>query len=229
MLKITGLSKAIRGVSILKNLSMHVHAGQVAVLLGRSGAGKSTLLRILSGIDRCDSGEIVFGSSERSVGMVLQHFNLFEHLTVIENITLALVKVKKMAKHQARHKAEQLLQRYGLAGKGDSKVHQLSGGQKQRLAIARTVALDPDVICLDEPTSALDPLLTRQVAEFIAELAAEGKAVVVTSHDLGLIGQLDATFYLMEGGEIKESATTANLKGDKGAYPKLSGYMEGAA
>lgn len=225
MLKIKGLNKAIKGTPILNDLSLQVQAGEIAVLLGKSGAGKSTLLRILSGIDQHDTGEISVVSQQKDVGMVFQHFNLFEHLSVLDNITLALIRVKKMKKQEAVKTARMLLEKYGLEGKGESMVHQLSGGQKQRLAIARSVALDPCVICLDEPTSALDPQLTRQVAHYISELAEEGKAVIVTSHDLGLISLLDATFHLMEGGTVQESATTANLKGDAADYPKLSAYL----
>lgn len=229
MLKIKRLNKTIKGNSILKDLTLNVDAGQVAVLLGRSGAGKSTLLRILTGIDHADSGEISIAAEKQQVGMVFQHFNLFEHLSVMDNITLALTKVKKFAKVAAREIAGKLLIRYGLEGKGESMVHQLSGGQKQRLAIARTVALDPQVICLDEPTSALDPHLTRQVAQYISDLAAEGKVVIVTSHDLGLVDQLEASLYYMEKGAIAECSTTSAFRDNRIAYPMLSSYMQGIA
>lgn len=227
MLKVIKLNKTINGTAVLNNLSLHIRTGEIAVLLGKSGAGKSTLLRILSGIEHSDSGEIEIDTDQKSVGMVFQHFNLFDHLTVLGNITLALVKVKKMPKHEAEAYAGRLLVRYGLEGKEHTMVGRLSGGQKQRVAIARTVALNPDVVCLDEPTSALDPQLTRHVAAFIADLAAEGKAVIVTSHDLGLVDRLDATLYYMEKGCIAESGTTSALKSERNAFPLLSRFISG--
>jgi ABC-type polar amino acid transport system ATPase subunit len=207
MLKIEKLSKSFNGKKILDDVSLSVDKGQIAVLLGQSGVGKSTLLRILNNLETLDSGTVILNgklldlakiAQDHTIGMVFQQFNLFDHLTVEQNITLALEKVIGKSKEEANKIALQLLKHFGLADKADKYISQLSGGQKQRLAIARTLALKPKVVCLDEPTSALDPLLTSYVAQNIQQLADEGYIILVASHDIALLDKLKCTIYLMD-------------------------------
>jgi glutamine transport system ATP-binding protein len=227
MLKVSHLSKIFQGKPILNDLNFEIGEGEIALILGGSGAGKSTLLRILNHLESYEAGSISFLNKNHAVGMVFQHFNLFEHLNVEENITYALTLCKKLPKKEARQIAAHLLCRYGLQDKRAFSVSQLSGGQKQRLAIARTLAMDPQVVCLDEPTSALDPNLTNQVAEFIRELALEKRTVILTTHDLGLIDQLDGHLFLMEGGLIVEKGSKKEMIAHPSLYPKLQAFLKG--
>ncbi|MDR3551310.1 MAG: ATP-binding cassette domain-containing protein [Candidatus Babeliales bacterium] len=236
MLKIENLTKIFGHKKILNGINLSVRKGEIAVLLGQSGTGKSTLLRTLNNLEKPDAGTIELNgktldlahvAKEHTIGMVFQHFNLFEHLTVEENITLALEKVVGKTHQEAIIIAADLLKHYGLADKGDLYVSELSGGQKQRLALARTLALKPQVICLDEPTSALDPLLTTHVANTIQDLAAQGYIVLVASHDVGLLEKLDCTIYLMANGSIIESVESTAFKHNKAKYPMLSKFISG--
>lgn len=236
MLKIKNLKKSIRGKSIVDDLSLNIGYGEIAVLLGSSGVGKSTLLRILNNLEKIDSGTVELDgktlklnqvNKEHTVGIVFQHFNLFEHLTVEENITIALEKVVSMSKSEAHIIATDLLKRYGLSDKANCMISQLSGGQKQRLAIARTLALKPTIICLDEPTSALDPLLTNYVADNIKELAAQKYIVLVATHDISLLGKLDCAIHLMRDGKIVESAKSGDFFAHKNNYPTIKSFVEG--
>ena len=156
--------------------------------------------------------------------MVFQHFNLFEHLTVKQNITLPLT-LQGVGKDEAIAAADQLLEKYGLADKANNGVGKLSGGQKQRLAIGRSVALNPQIICLDEPTSALDPILTGQVAKFVQDLASENRIVLLTTHDMGLIERLDCQLFFMQGGKIVEQATTKAFKEESARFPHFKSYF----
>ena len=226
MFKVERLSKTIRGKKILNDLNFEIGHGQIAIFLGESGAGKSTLLRVLNRLESSDSGSFhLDGQAARSVGMVFQHFNLFEHLSAEENIVLTLVRAKGMDKKKAKEIAERLLASYGLQDRAAAKISQLSGGQKQRLAIARTLALDPKIVCLDEPTSALDPRLTGQVAAYIADLAAERRIVLVATHDLHLLQHLDGQIFLMEGGSIAESASKQQWLSAPAFYPKIQKFL----
>ena len=188
MLQAKKISKSYGGKVVLDNISMSVNSGEIAILIGPSGAGKSTMLRILAGLETPDCGEIVF--SGNSVGMIFQEFNLFSHLSVKENITISLEKVLKKSRADADDIATKLLTEYGLEDKIDNAVSELSGGQKQRLAIARTIAMQPEIICMDEPTSALDSSLTSYVAESIKKLSEQGFGVVLTTHDQQLLNNL---------------------------------------
>lgn len=235
MFTVKQLNKSIKGKSILKDVSFAIPRGQIGVFLGASGVGKSTLFRVLNNLEGYDAGTFALDDSaldlqsvskKHLVGMVFQHFNLFEHLTVEENITLALIKMKGKSKKEALEIAHSLLGRYGLGEKAKSSVHKLSGGQKQRLAIARTLALDPQVVCLDEPTSALDPILTEQVAGYISEIAQSGRVVLVSTHDMQLVDMLDATAYYMASGSIVESAVLKEYRLDSMAYPNLRSFMK---
>ena len=224
MFKAYHLSKEIKGKKIINEISFELGYGQIAILLGESGVGKSTLLRVLNGLEDRTTGYFLLDGKSlvpHDMGMVFQNFNLFEHLTVEENITLALIQGKKLTKKEAIKVAEKQLERYGLLLKRNESVHRLSGGQKQRLAIARTVALNPKMICLDEPTSALDPRLTEHVASSIRELAGEGRIVLLTTHNPKLLEQLDATIYYMENGTIAATTHTSQLHQN----PKITQFL----
>jgi len=234
MLKIENLSKSIKGKKILDQLSLTVGKGQLAILLGPSGVGKSTLLRTLNNLEPIQEGTVHLDgkpvdlsavNKTHTIGMVFQSFNLFEHLTALENITLALEHVLKTSKATAQEEAYALLKDYGLLECANQYPAQLSGGQKQRLALCRTLATHPHVVCLDEPTSALDPLLTKYVAETIQTLIKKNLIVLVATHDLGLLSQLTGTIYLMEKGRIVEQASTQEFYEKKGKFPKLNQFV----
>src|SRR5581483_2435818 len=236
MLKIEKLQKSFKNQIILHNISFSVNEGEIALFLGSSGVGKSTLLRILTGLDPADSGSIYLDNelldfhtinTTHAIGMVFQHFNLFEHLTVEQKITLPLERVLKYSAEQAQMIAHNLLKQYGLEDKKHVYAARLSGGQKQRLAIARAIAMKPRVMCLDEPTSALDPVLTSYVAQNIQHLADNGYIVLVATHDTALLQQLNCTIYLMSKGSIIEVAQSQNFKNDPHAYPLIKKFIAG--
>lgn len=236
MLELKNLSKKFHQKVVLDDLSLSVGKGQIATLLGSSGVGKSTLLRVLNNLETLDAGQILLDGKQldlnqvnkiHKIGMVFQQFNLFEHLTVIQNITLALEQVEGQSKAEAQKVAMNLLQKYGLQDKAHVQISQLSGGQKQRLAIARTLALKPTIICFDEPTSALDPLLTSYVAESIKELAQQGYTILVATHDTSLLEKLVGTVYLMDSGKIVESADITKFLAQRSDYPKLLDFVAG--
>jgi len=236
MLAITNAQKKFGSKKILDGISLSVDRGSIAVLLGGSGVGKSTLLRVLNNLETLDQGTVSLDGKEldlttinqtHTVGMVFQQFNLFDHLTIAENITLPLEKVLGKTKDEARRIAHRLLEKYELGDKGDCYSAQLSGGQKQRVAIARAVALKPKIICLDEPTSALDPLLTTHVANTIKELAQEGYIVLIATHDTELLKKLPCTIYLMKDGKILESVSSAEFATNPESFPHLVQFVSG--
>ncbi|HZW61439.1 MAG TPA: ATP-binding cassette domain-containing protein [Candidatus Babeliales bacterium] len=236
MLVIKNVTKTFGNKTILNHVSFDVQPGEIAVLLGSSGVGKSTLLRILNNLETKDAGEILLdgqplqttaNAQQHTVGMVFQQFNLFEHLTVEQNITLALEKVDKKTAQEAHTIALQLLTHYGLADKANQPVTRLSGGQKQRLAIARALALKPKIICFDEPTSALDPLLTTHVANSIKELAEQKFMVIVATHDTTLLEKLPCTIYLMSNGSIIESAPSQDFFAHKNKFIRINNFVAG--
>lgn len=237
MLNIINVSKKYGSRVILNKVSCQVKKGQIAVLLGSSGVGKSTLLRILAGLENYDQGIITLenkpltqttGTRAQQVGMVFQHFNLFDHLTVERNVTLALECSGTINSTDAKIRAQKLLAHYGIQDKATMYPSQLSGGQKQRLALARALALEPEVICMDEPTSALDPQLTSTVLTAIEQLAHENYIVVIATHDITLIEKLPCFVYLMEQGTIVENAHSSELKTHSNAYPKIKKFIAGA-
>ena len=216
---VTNLKKNFGKLEVLKDISLDVHEGEVVVLLRPSGSGKSTLLRCLNQLETATGGQIVIDGYDvtdkhtdinkvrQNIGMVFQHFNLFNHLTVMDNMTLAPVHLKLLKKEEARERAYQLLERVGLSDKADAFPSQLSGGQKQRVAIARALAMRPDIMLFDEPTSALDPEMVGEVLAVMKELAKEGMTMVVVTHEIGFAREVASRVIFMEGGYIVEEGT----------------------
>lgn len=236
MLIIKHLTKIFNNKKVLDDINLVVDKGSIALFLGASGVGKSTLLRVLNNLETLDHGTLELNgkqlnikqaAEDQRIGMVFQQFNLFEHLTVEENITLALEKVAKKSKQEAQSIAHDVLKKYGLADKTHLYPSSLSGGQKQRLALARSLALKPDIICLDEPTSALDPLLTNYVGKTIQQLASDGYIVLVATHDISLLNLLDCTIYLMKDGRIVETAHSKEFVHNKDHFPQIKAFVEG--
>ncbi|MGN1176966.1 MAG: amino acid ABC transporter ATP-binding protein [Roseburia sp.] len=216
---VKNLKKNFGKLEVLKDIDLEIQEGEVVVLLGPSGSGKSTFLRCLNRLEEITAGEVtVDGISvsdkktdinklRENIGMVFQHFNLFPHMTVLENIMLAPVELKKMTKEEARQKGLSLLKRVGLADKADVYPPQLSGGQKQRVAIARALAMNPDIMLFDEPTSALDPEMVGEVLAVMKELAAEGMTMVVVTHEIGFAREVASRVVFMDGGYVVEQGT----------------------
>ncbi len=223
---VKNLKKNFGSLEVLKKISLEVAEGEVVCLIGPSGSGKSTFLRCLNRLEKITAGEvnvdghpisdpnININRVRENIGMVFQHFNLFPHLTVRENITLAPVELKKMDKENASKKAVELLERVGLADKADSYPGQLSGGQKQRVAIARALAMNPDIMLFDEPTSALDPEMVGEVLEVMKQLAADGMTMVVVTHEMGFAREVADRVIFMDDGYIVEEGTPEKLFGN---------------
>lgn len=219
MLYVNNLYKCFGETQVLKGIDEHIKKGEVLVLIGPSGSGKSTFLRCLNLLEKPTSGEITFeGKSitnkecdinkiREKMGMVFQQFNLFPHKTVLENITMAPIKVKKISKEKAIEKAMELLAKVGLSDKANSYPSSLSGGQKQRIAIARALAMEPDVILFDEPTSALDPEMVGEVLNVMKQLAKDGMTMVVVTHEMGFAKEVGSRIIFMDNGKIIEKGT----------------------
>ena len=216
---VKNLKKSFGKLEVLKDIDMEIKEGEVVVLLGPSGSGKSTFLRCLNRLEDITAGEVIvdgihvddkktdINKLRANIGMVFQHFNLFPHMTVLENIMLAPVELKKMTKEEAREKGMALLKRVGLDAKADVYPPQLSGGQKQRVAIARALAMNPDIMLFDEPTSALDPEMVGEVLAVMKELAADGMTMVVVTHEIGFAREVASRVVFMDGGYIVEQGT----------------------
>lgn len=223
MITIKNLCKSFDSVEVLKDINLEIDKGQITVILGPSGSGKSTLLRCMNLLEVPTSGEVIFegynlvdkktniDSVRQKIGMVFQNFNLFTHKTIVENITLAPVKLKKMNKEEANKKAKYLLERVGLLDKKDSYPSQLSGGQKQRVAIARALALQPDMMLFDEPTSALDPEMVKEVLDVIKELAKDGMTMVIVTHEMGFAKEIADRVIFMDEGVILEDGSPEDV------------------
>lgn len=236
MLKIKNFYKKFKNKIILDNVSLNIEQGSITVLLGSSGVGKSTLLRVLNNLEHLDSGSVYLNeelvnlndvNKNHIAGMVFQHFNLFENLTVLENVTLALIHLQKMNVQNANKKAIDLLNEYNLENEINFYPAKLSGGQKQRVALVRALILDPQIICLDEPTSALDPVLTNFVADTIQNLTKKNKYILVATHDTSLLNKLDCTIHLMQNGKIVESAKSAEYNSNKEKFPLIYSFTSG--
>ncbi|KLV26678.1 amino acid ABC transporter ATP-binding protein [Niallia circulans] len=225
-LKVTNLKKSYGNLEVLKSIDLQVTEGEVVCLIGPSGSGKSTLLRCLNMLEEVTSGEVVVNDFKltdkkndinkirENIGMVFQHFNLFPHLTVLENITLAPVDLKKATPQQAKEKALQLLDRVGLKDKANENPSKLSGGQKQRVAIARALAMNPDIMLFDEPTSALDPEMVGEVLNVIKQLAQEGMTMVIVTHEMGFAREVADRVIFMDNGYIVEEGTPQEIFGN---------------
>ena len=233
MLQAKNIQKKFGDLEVLKGVDLELCAGEVLAVIGPSGSGKSTLLRCVVRLERINGGEIVFEGDtmvttdekgavryapdaqiraiRRKMGMVFQDFNLFPHLSVTQNLTLAPVRVLKADKQAAEEKAHVLLKKVGLDDKRDSYPCELSGGQKQRVAIARALAMDPDILCFDEPTSALDPELTGEVLKVIQNLAADNMTMIVVTHEMGFAREVANRVLFMDGGMIVEQGAPKDI------------------
>ena len=218
MITVKNLHKSFHGTDVLKGINETIHKGEKVVVIGPSGSGKSTFLRCLNLLETPTEGEVwVEGNNitapktdidkvRQKMGMVFQHFNLFPHLTVKKNITLAPTTLKLQPEEEAGENAMRLLKRIGLEEKADSYPNQLSGGQKQRIAIIRALAMNPDVMLFDEPTSALDPEMVGEVLELMKELAREGMTMVCVTHEMGFAREVATRVLFMDNGAITEQA-----------------------
>jgi len=223
ILRVENLSKTYGDLEVLKGVSFDVYPGEKKVFIGPSGTGKSTLLRCINLLTEPDGGSVYLNGEEvtnsgrkineyrQKMGMVFQNFNLFDHLTAVRNVELALLKVKKMGKKEAREKAMFELERVGMADWADHYPAQLSGGQAQRVSIARALAMDPEVMLFDEPTSALDPELKREVMEVMRKLADQGMTCLVVTHEMKFATSFATEILLMEKGEIIERGNPKDI------------------
>lgn len=223
LVDIQDLHKSFGKLEVLKGINLQIHSQEVVCLLGPSGAGKSTLLRCINRLEEPTSGKIVVAGEEitaaranlnrmrSEIGMVFQHFNLFPHMTALQNCTLALVKVRKLPRKRAEERAAEMLARVGLADKAQSKPRQLSGGQQQRVAIARALAMDPQLMLFDEPTSALDPELIGEVLDVMLVLAAKGMTMAVVTHEMGFACKAATRLLMLDHGVILEEGPPAQL------------------
>lgn len=219
MVHVENLKKNFGKLEVLKDLSVDIKEGEVVVLIGPSGSGKSTFLRCLNQLEMATAGTIIIddvnitdkhvdiNKVRENIGMVFQHFNLFNNKNVLQNITLAPTELKIMTKEEAKEKGMALLKRVGLDSKADAYPSQLSGGQKQRVAIARALAMNPDIMLFDEPTSALDPEMVGEVLAVMKELAADGMTMVVVTHEIGFAREVADRVIFMDGGYIVEEGT----------------------
>ena len=226
MIKVENLHKSFGDLEVLKGVSEHIKKGEVVSVIGASGSGKSTFLRCLNMLEEPESGSIIFEGVDitqekvnidkhrQKMGMIFQHFNVFPHMTVIENITMAPMLIKKKSKEEAEEQAMKLLEMVGLADKRDEYPRRLSGGQKQRLAIVRALAMEPDVMLFDEPTSALDPEMVGEVLQVIKNLVKSGMTAVIVTHEMGFAKEVSDRVLFMDGGVIAESGTPEQIFGN---------------
>ncbi|MDY3973376.1 amino acid ABC transporter ATP-binding protein [uncultured Veillonella sp.] len=218
MIQMIDVHKSFGALHVLKGIDLTVNAGEVVVIIGPSGSGKSTVLRCMNYLEEPTSGKVIVDGMDLSdkkninkvraeVGMVFQRFNLFPHMSVLDNITLAPQKIRKMSKKEAEVIAHELLKRVGLDDKATSFPEQLSGGQQQRVAIARSLAMKPKVMLFDEPTSALDPEMVREVLDVMKSLAGDGMTMVVVTHEMKFAKEVADRVLFVDGGEILEDGT----------------------
>lgn len=222
-ISVKNLKKSFGNLEVLKDISIEIREGEVVCMIGPSGSGKSTFLRCLNRLEKITSGDVVvdghpisdqhtnINKVRENIGMVFQHFNLFPHLTVRDNITLAPTQLKLMNKTEADARAKDLLRQVGLADKAEAYPGQLSGGQKQRVAIARSLAMNPDIMLFDEPTSALDPEMVGEVLEVMKQLAADGMTMVVVTHEMGFAREVADRVIFMDDGYIVEQGTPEEI------------------
>ena len=222
MIKMIDVYKSFGKNDVLKGINLHVERGEVVVIIGPSGSGKSTVLRCMNYLEEPTSGDVIvdgmnlnvkenINNVRAEVGMVFQRFNLFPHMTVLDNITLAPQKIRKISKAEAEEIALELLAKVGLRDKADSYPQQLSGGQQQRVAIARALAMKPKVMLFDEPTSALDPEMVSEVLDVMKSLAKEGMTMVVVTHEMGFAKEVGTRVLFVDEGKILEAGTPAEV------------------
>ena len=228
MIKFEHISKKFGSLEVLKDVTQQVSQNEIVSLIGPSGSGKSTLLRCMNLLEVPSSGRILFKGEDitakgvninlhrQKMGMVFQHFNVFPHMTVEKNITMAPIHLKKMDKDKAHIRAMELLDRVGLKDKADVKPAKLSGGQKQRLAIVRAMAMEPEVMLFDEPTSALDPEMVGEVLEVIKSLAESGMTMMIVTHEMGFAKEISDRVFFMNNGVIAEAGTPEKIFEDPG-------------
>ena len=236
MIEVKGLCKSFDGKEVLRDIDYTIDAGEKVVIVGPSGAGKSTFLRCLTLLEAPTSGQVIFEGEDithankrlnqvrQKMGMVFQNFNLFPHLTVRGNITLAPVQLKLMSREEANRRADERLSRIGLLDKAETYPNMLSGGQKQRVAILRALAMNPDVMLFDEPTSALDPEMVGEVLALMRELAAEGMTMVVVTHEMGFAREVATKVLFMDDGRIVEEAPPKIFFGSP-RHPRLVDFL----
>lgn len=223
MLKVKNLCKTFDDTEALKNVSVDINKGDVMCIIGPSGSGKSTLLRCLNLLEKPDGGQVIFEGDDlmskkvdlnlhrQKMGMVFQQFNLFPHMTIMENLTCAPMMLKNVSREDAEKKGMELLERVGLADRADSYPNQLSGGQKQRIAIVRALCMEPDVMLFDEPTSALDPEMVGEVLDVMKELALGGMTMVVVTHEMGFAREVSSRVLFMDNGTVVEEGTPEEI------------------
>lgn len=223
MLKVKDLKKTFEGTEALRGVSVEINKGDVMCIIGPSGSGKSTFLRCLNFLEKPNGGQIIFEDHDltskkvdlnlhrQKMGMVFQQFNLFPHMTVLENLTCAPIMLKKISKADAEKKAMELLERVGLADRAASYPNQLSGGQKQRIAIVRALCMEPDVMLFDEPTSALDPEMVGEVLDVMKELAKAGMTMVVVTHEMSFAREVATRVLFMDNGLVVEEGTPEQI------------------
>ena len=237
IIKVDHMTKSYGDNVVLEDINTVVNKGDIIAIIGPSGCGKSTFIRTLNLLEKPDSGSVLLDGQDltdkkvdinkmrQKVGMVFQHFNLFQNLTIKENITLAPVKTKLMSKQEAEKKADELLERVGLSDKADAYPDTLSGGQKQRIAIIRSLAMNPEVILFDEPTSALDPEMVGEVLELMKELAKEGMTMVVVTHEMGFAKEVANRVMFLDEKGIKEEGTPEEIF-ESPKSPRLQSFLK---
>lgn len=231
------LHKSYGNNEVLKGITTQFHEGDVVCVIGPSGSGKSTFLRTLNLLETITSGKVIVDGYELSdpktdvdkvredIGMVFQHFNLFPHMTVLENITFAPIELGKESKEEAEKHAMELLEQVGLADKCDAKPESLSGGQKQRVAIARSLAMNPDIMLFDEPTSALDPEMVGDVLNVMKNLAEQGMTMLIVTHEMGFARKVANRVIFTDGGEFLEDGTPEQIF-DNPQHPRLKDFLD---
>ena len=237
MIDLKNVNKSFDTVHAAKDISLHVDQGEILCMIGPSGSGKSTVLRCISGLEIPESGTVAIEGEplafdnpkqlqkqRTKMGFVFQHFNLFPHMTVLENLTISPIQVLGQPKEKAEETAISLLTRVGLADKKDAYPSQLSGGQKQRVAIARSLCMHPDVMLFDEPTSALDPEMVGEVLDVMKELAQEGMTMIVVTHEMGFAKEVATRVIFLDDGQIVEENTPAELFGNPKS-PRLQEFL----